>query len=110
MIIKDLDPFYLIPIDCTYFLIYEIIDYCLTYRIEDLYRNLKFACQVSSNTIAEFLCLIYFEIIELHFCYFDRHLRRVIIKRVQEEKKEILNDIEDSFEESDYNSLEENKN
>ena len=63
LIIKDLDPFYLIPIDCTYFLIYEIIDYCLTYRIADLYRNLKFACQVSSNTIAEFLCLIYFEII-----------------------------------------------
>ena len=54
--------------------------------------------------------MIYFEIIELHFCFCDRHLRRVIIKRVQEEKKEILNDIEDSFEESDYNSLEENKN
>ena len=44
--IKDLDPFYLIPIDCTYFLIYEIIDYCVTYPIADLYRNLKFACQL----------------------------------------------------------------
>ena len=84
LIIKDLDPFYLIPIDCTYFLIYEIIDYCLTYKLADLYRNLKFACQFSSNAIADILCMIYFEIIELHFCYCDRHIRRVIIKRVQE--------------------------
>ena len=100
LIIKDLDPFYLIPIDCTYFLIYEIIDYCLTCRITNLYRNLKFACQFCSNTIAVFLCMIYFEIIELHFCYLDRHLRRSIIERVQDEKKELLKDIEESEPES----------
>ena len=93
LIIKDLDPFYLIPIDCLYFLIYDIIDYCINYPITNLYRNLKFTCQVCSNTVAVFLCCIYFEIFELHFCSLDKYLRRFIIKRGQEEKKYILKEI-----------------
>ena len=93
LIIKDLDPFYLIPIDCIYFLIYDIIDYSINYPITNLYRNLKFTCQVCSNTIAVFLCCIYLEIFELHFCSLDIHLRRFIIKREQEEKKGILKEI-----------------
>ena len=106
LIIKDLDPFYLIPIDCAYFLIYDIIDYCITFKIANLYRNLKFACQFCSNTIAVFLSSIYFEIIELHFCHLDRHLKRSIIKRVQDEKLRVLNDINESFE-SDIISIDE---
>ena len=104
LIIKDLDPFYLIPIDCAYFLIYDIIDYCITFRIANLYRNLKFACQFCSNTNAVFLSLIYFEIIELHFCYLDRHLKRSIIKRVQDEKIGVLNGVNESID-SDVISL-----
>ena len=96
LIIKDLDPFYLIPIDCTYFLIYEIIDYCVTYPISNLYRNLKFSCQFCSNVIAIFLCSIYLEIIELHFCFLDLQLRRIIIKRVQDEKNGLLNECDES--------------
>jgi len=104
LIIKDLDPFYLIPIDCAYFLIYEIIDYCITFSIRDLYRNLKFACQVSSNVIAIFLCTIYLEIIELHFYSLDMSLRRYIIQREQTEKKRVLEEINEV--ESDVGSVE----
>ena len=95
LIIKDLDPFYLIPIDCIYFLLYDIIDYCITYSITNLYRNLKFICQFCSNTIAVFLCCIYVEIIELHFCSLDLYLRRYIIKRGQKERMNSLKDFEE---------------
>ena len=104
LIIKDLDPFYLIPIDCIYFLIYDIIDYCITFSIRTLYRNLKFSCQFCSNTISVFLCCIYFEIIELHFCSLDRFLRRFIIKRVQKEKIFLLQDINELKDNTEHNS------
>ena len=93
LIIKDLDPFYLIPIDCIYFLLYDIIDYCMTYQITHLNRNLKFICQVCSNTIAVFLCAIHLEIIELHFCKLDLYLKRNIIRRTEAEKFDVLDDI-----------------
>ena len=96
LIIKDLDAFYLVPIDCAYFLIYEIIDYCATIPLANLYRNLKFACQFCSNFIAVFLASIYLEIIELHFCQIDRHLRRFIIERVKDEPKTLLNKDDES--------------
>ena len=104
LIIKDLDPFYLIPIDCAYFLIYEIIDFCITFPIRDLYRNLKFSCQVCSNVIAIFLCSIYLEIIELHFYSLDLSLRRVIIEREEKEKKNVLKEISEI--ESDLDTVE----
>ena len=94
LIIRDLDPFYLIPIDCMYFLFYDIIDYSINYPITNLYRNLKFSCQFCSNVIAVFLSCIYFEILELHFCSLDRYLRRYIITREQEEKTELINEID----------------
>jgi hypothetical protein len=97
LIIKDLDAFYLVPIDCAYFLIYEIIDYCATIPLANLYRNLKFACQFCSNFIAVFLASIYLEIIELHFCQLDRHLRRFIIERVKDEPKTLLNKCDESL-------------
>ena len=93
LIIKDLDPFYLIPCDSTFFLIYEIIDYCLTYKLADSYRNSKLACKICSNIIAIILSSIYLEIIELHFCYLDRHLKRFIIIREENEQQKLLEDI-----------------
>ena len=112
LIIKDLDPFYLIPCDSTFFLIYEIIDYCLTSKLATLYRNLKFACQICSNSIDIFLCSIYLEIIELHFCYLDRHLKRFIIIREENEQQKLLQDINepDEFIDSESNCLEDDKN
>ena len=108
LIIKDLDPFYCIPFDCTYFLIYDVIDYCITFRIATLYRKLQFACQVCSNGIADILCSIYFEIIELHFCNLDRHLKRAIIIREEDEKPRLLQDMNESMD-SDNMGLEDDK-
>ncbi len=97
-IIKDLDPFYLIPIDSIYFLIYEIIDYSITYPITNLFRNLKFICMISSDSIGIFLACIYLEIFELHFCYLDLYLRRFIIQREQEEKINLIGGINEENE------------
>lgn len=107
LIIKDLDPFYFMPIDCIVFLIYDIVDYSKTYLISNLYRDLKFAFQVSTITIAIFLCSIYLEIIELHFCSFDLYLRRFIILRGQKEKLLLLKDMEKLSEDPDI--IERNK-
>ena len=85
LIIKKLDPFYLIPIDCAYFLIYEIIDFCLTVNKSNLYRNIKFCFQVTSNTVSVLLCCVYLEIFELHFFDLDKYIRKNIIKRERRE-------------------------
>ena len=93
IIIIKLDPFYLIPIDCTYFFIYEVIDYSITYKITNLYRDLKFVCQICSNGISVILCCIYLEIIVLHFYDLDVYIRMNIIDRVEQEKKLVIKDI-----------------
>ena len=90
LIIENLDPFYLVPIDCSFYLILEIVDYSITFDKENIYRNLKFACIILSNGLCILLYGIYLEIIELHFCELDRFLRRNIIKREIEDKKFIL--------------------
>ena len=90
LIIENLDPFYLVPIDCSFYLILEIVDYSITFDKENIYRNLKFACIILSNGLCILLYGIYLEIIELHFCELDRFLRRYIIKREIEDKKFIL--------------------
>ena len=89
LIIYQLDPFYLISIDCAYFLIYEIIDYCLTFSKTNLYRNIKLSCQVSSNTISLILSCIYLEIIELHFCDLDHYTRKKILERESEDTQSV---------------------
>ena len=106
LMIRDLDPFYLIPIDCLYFLLYDVIDYCITYSITTVNRNYKFACQFSSNAIAIFLCSIYLEIIELHFCSLDIHLKRYIIERVEKEKLVVLKDLNEVFDSESIGSTE----
>ena len=59
-------------------------------------------CICCSNTIAVFLCSIYLEILELHFCSLDRYLKRLIIERVKEEKIVLLKDLnEDENSEND---------
>lgn len=90
LIIKNLDPFYLIPIDCAYFLIYEIIDYCITYPKTNSFRNAKFLIQVISNSVSVFICCIYLEIFELHFCGLDKYTRKSILEREEKERKSIV--------------------
>ena len=90
IIIYKLDPFYLIPIDCVYFLIYEIIDYCITFSKRNLYRNIKFFFQVTSNTVSVLVCCVYLEIFELHFCNLDQYVRSNIIKRERIDNNSII--------------------
>ena len=99
MIIIKLDPFYVIPIESAFFFIYEIIDYCITYSITNIYRNIKFVCQLFSNGISMFLCCIYLEIIVLHFYELDLFIRISIIDRVEEENKMAISDIKEEKEE-----------
>ena len=101
IIIINLDPLYLIPIDCVFYFICEIIDYCITYSITTYYRDIKFVCQLISNGISIFTCGVYLEIFELHFFDLDKFLRRYIIKRQEQEKKKIMiNDANDDLEEA----------
>ena len=107
MIIKNLDPFYLMPINAIYYIITEIIDYSVILR-EKKYinykRHLKFALRIFNNLISIILSLIYFEIIELHFCALDRYLRRNILNReIQDKQILLLNKDEEEENESDGN-------
>ena len=89
-IINKLDPLYLIPIDSTCFLIYEFIDYFVTFNKANPYRNIKFFLQVTSNTVSVIFCSIYLEIIELHFYNLDKNIKRNIIIREEMDKKSLL--------------------
>jgi len=96
----NLDPFYLIPIDCVIYFIIEIIIYIKTYPITNKYMDAKFSLQLLSNGFSIFLLWIYLEIFELHFWNLDLFLRRYIIKREVKDKNEILlKDIHDDVEE-----------
>ena len=100
LIIVNLDPFYLIPIDCVIYFIIEIIIYIKTYPITNKYMDAKFSLQLLSNGFSIFLLGIYLEIFELHFWNLDLFLRRYIIKREVKDKNEILlKDIHDDVEE-----------
>ena len=90
LIIINLDPFYFIPIDSAIFLCYEIIDYSLTFSITNKYRDTKFALLLLCDSHCVFLCLIYLEIIELHFCNLDMYLRRNILRRESDDSKFIV--------------------
>ena len=100
LIIVNLDPFYLIPIDCVIYFFIEIIIYIKTYPITNKYMDAKFSLQLLSNGFSIFLLGIYLEIFELHFWNLDLFLRRYIIKREVKDKNEILlKDIHDDVEE-----------
>ena len=104
MIIKNLDPFYLIPIDSIYYSIIEIIDYCITRGgINDNRHkvNTKFALKLVNNFASVILSLIYFEIIELHFCGLDQHLRKYILKREDLDKKFLIFNVNEDDDDED---------
>ena len=104
MIIKNLDPFYLIPIDSIYYSIIELIDYCITRGgINDNRHkvNTKFALKLVNNFASVILSLIYFEIIELHFCGLDQHLRKYILKREDLDKKFLIFNVNEDDDDED---------
>lgn len=87
LIIEKLDPFYLIPIDTCYFIIYQTIDYCVTLNKTNKMNNIRFIIANSSDFICILCCCIYLEIFELHCFGLDKDTRRSIILRGLEEEK-----------------------
>ena len=106
MIVKNLDPFHLLPIDSLFYLITEIIDYSITRA--NLTENkpqvhLKFALRLINNFASVTLSLIYYEIIELHFCGLDQHLRKYILRREDLDKKILMYNVNDEDDDDDDN-------
>jgi hypothetical protein len=103
MIIKNLDPFYLVPIDSIYYAITDMIDYFIMIGINkdrvSTKRHIKFAMRVLNNLLGTFLSLIFFEIIELHFCGLDQYLRRYILKREDLDKQILLHNMNEEEDE-----------
>ena len=115
MIIKNLGPFYLMPSSSIYYAITEIIDYSITLGTinnnnNDIgpQRHIKFALNILNNGVSIIFSLIYFEIIELHFCGLDHYLRRNILKREALDKQILLVNVEE--EEDDENEKESDGN
>ena len=81
LVIKNLDPFYLIPIDTCYYIIYETLDFLFTLSRANLFSNIRFILGVSSDLISIICCSIYLEIIELHFYNLDENIKKNIIFR-----------------------------
>jgi len=104
LIINYLDPFYLVPIDTYYYIIYETIDFFITFSITNLYNNIRFCLAISSDLISVICCLVYLEIVELHFCGLDLNIKKNIILRG--EKDSLISEIEKQFDEDNENEIE----
>jgi len=87
LIINYLDPFYLVPIDTCYYIIYETIDFFITLSITNFYSNIRFCLAISSDLISIICCSVYLEIVELHFCGLDVNIKKNIMKRADNDRK-----------------------
>ena len=104
LIIKNLDPFYVLVITTVQYLIYEIIDFILGLSNNNAnYINKSFFC-LSADIISLFDSLVYLEILELNFCGFNKNLRKYIIKRstldINSTEGIFNNDIDDGLNDS----------
>ena len=86
LIINHLDPFYLIPIDTIYFIIYQSIDFLVTLEKANKLNNIRFVLATLSDLICVLCCSIYLEIVELNFCDLNKNIRRNIMLRGLEEQ------------------------
>ena len=78
-LIHYLDPFYLIPIDTVFFIIYETIEFLLTLDKANIFSNLRFICAALSDLIGILCFSIYLEII-IFPCFINRDIEPCIIK------------------------------
>jgi len=114
LIIKNLDPFYILPIENIYYLIYQAIDFFSTLSITNSNNNIKFILQTLANIISVISSCIYLEIIELHFYELDKNIKRLIIHRGKMDNlstelvNKIVNDKQDNDNENDDNPDEPN--
>ena len=86
LIINYLDPFYLVPIDTCYFIIYQNIDFLVTLKKSNKMNNIRFVLATLSDLICVLCFSVYLEIVELNFCSLNKNIRRNIIKRGLEEQ------------------------
>jgi hypothetical protein len=104
LIINYLDPFYLIPIDTCYYIIYETIDFFITLSITNIYSNIRFCLAISSDLISVICCCVYLEIFELHFYKLDENIKKNIISRGEFDSK--ITELDKKFDEDDENENE----
>ena len=77
LIINYLDPFYLVPVESCFYIIYESIDFFITLSITNLYNNIRFCLAISFDLISVICCCIYLEILELHFYKLDEKIKKI---------------------------------
>jgi len=87
LIINYLDPFYLIPIDTCYYIIYQSIDFFITLSITNLYSKIRFCLGILSDLISVICCCVYLEIFEIHCYKLDENIKKNIILRGEFDRK-----------------------
>ena len=85
LIINYLDPFYLIPIDTVYFIIYQTLDFFLSLSKKNIFYIIRFIIATLSDLTGIICFLVYLEIIELHFYDLDKNIKKNIIIRGERE-------------------------
>jgi len=108
LIINYLDPFYLIPIDTCYYIIYETIDLFITLSIANLYSNIRFCLAILSDFISVICCCVYLEILELHFYKLDENIKKNIILRGEFDS--MTSELDKKFDDDDDDDENENEN
>ena len=80
LIIKNLDPFYIIPIRSPYYLIDRTIKFIATSE-SSAFLTTKYILREITNTFAIICALIYLEIIILNFNGYEKNIRESIVDR-----------------------------
>ena len=94
LIIKELDPFYLIPIRSLFYLIYRTINFGIISNSTTLLTP-KYILHEISNLFSIICSLIYLEVIILNFNNYEKNVKEFIVNRgkideeiAQEEEEE----------------------
>ena len=97
LIIKNLNPIFLLLTDNTYNLIYDLVDYFNNHEKTNYFLT-KFIVSEINQIFQIFGFLIYLEIIELRFYGLNENIRKNIIKRGEYDfENEGTDDLNDTF-------------
>ena len=100
LIINYLGPFYLMPIDMVYYIIYHTVEFLLTISQTNPLNITRLIIANLADIIGVICFCVYLEIIELHFFNLDKNIKKNIMLRAEVDlDKEIL---EENEENSDY--------
>ena len=98
LIINYLDPFYLMPIDMVYYIIYHTVEFLITISKTNPLNIIRFIIANLADLIGIICFCVYLEIIELHFYNLDKNIKRNIMLRAE---GDLVKDLEDSLENID---------